>query len=522
MKKGLVITGETLTPAIVADFVRTEASKVSVSPSALKKIKAARVFLDKNSDKQIIYGVNTGYGPMVSRIIGKPQLEDLQLNLIRSHAVGAGDPIKEEYVLASMLDRLNTFAKGYSGVSTDLVERLVLYINHKIIPVVPEHGAVGTSGDLVQMAHVALGLIGEGDVFYKGKRQSAASALKKAGLAKDYTLKPKEGIAMINATSTMTGISSLLVSDAKQALDIALRAGTMGFELVRGFTDVISEELHEARPHKGQVAIAAQMRKLLKSSELLNKRADLHKRVELEDDVYKTPEHIQEVYSLRCIPQILGPISDILEKVTNDVETELNSVSDNPLVDLKNRQFLHGGNFHGDYIATAVDQLKISLVKMTMLSERRTNFFMSEKTNEMFTPFLNLNKPGLTLGLQGVQFVATSTTAQNQSFAFPHSVHSISTNAENQDVVSMGTDAALIGQKVLDNLYIVLAIELITLAQAVDVLQCKEKLSKASQELYENIREIFPAVTKDRSFTPELMKLAEHIRGDKKLRISSK
>jgi len=519
MKK-LVITGENLTPTDVTSFVRNENITVSVAPAAVRRIRVARNFLEKNTDKQIIYGVNTGYGPMVSRIIGKPQLADLQLNLMRSHAAGVGDPIKEEYVLASMLDRLNTFAKGYSGVSSDLIDRLVSYINNRIIPIVPEHGAVGTSGDLVQMAHVGLALIGEGDVFYKGKRQTAKSALKKAGLPLEYSLKPKEGIAMINATSTMTGISSILVNDAEQALSIAVRAGAMGFELVRGFTDVISEELHAARPHKGQVAIAAQMRKLLKTSELLNERKDLHKRVELEEDVYKTPEHIQEVYSLRCIPQILGPILDILKKTTNDVKTELNSVSDNPLVDLKNGQFLHGGNFHGDYIATAVDQLKISLVKMTMLSERRTNFFMSEKTNEMFTPFLNLNKPGLTLGLQGVQFVATSTTAQNQSFAFPHSIHSISTNAENQDVVSMGTDAALIAQKVLDNLYIVLAIELITLAQAVDVMQCKEKLSKPSQELYENIRESFATVTKDRSFNPELTKLVENLRNEKKLKVS--
>jgi histidine ammonia-lyase len=243
---------------------------------------------------------------------------------------------------------------------------------------------------------------------------------------------------------------------------------------------------------------------MLKTSKMLRKRSELKHPTEINGDVVEIPEIVQEFYSIRCIPQVLGPVVDTLARTKSTVETEMNSVSDNPIVDLKNMQFLHGGNFHGDYVATALDQLKIAMVKLTMLSERRTNFFLNRNINHFFPHFMNLKSPGLTLGLQGLQFVATSTTAQSQSLAFPHNIHSIPTNGDNQDIVSMGTDAALFLAKVLENAYVVLAIELITLGQGTAFLKAKDTLSTSSRELHRKLRSVFPVVKADRETTSEL------------------
>lgn len=502
-KSALLLDGSSLLPETVYEIVHGTIPMIGIAPSALKRVRTARAFLEKEADNKVIYGITTGFGPMASHIIGKNQLKDLQYNLIRSHSVGAGNPIPENFVIAAMVDRVNTFLVGRSGVSEEVIQQLVTFINHRIAPVIPEHGAVGTSGDLVQLAHIALSLIGEGEVIYRGVRMPTQDAFKKLHL-KPCVLGPKEGLALINGTSVMTGIAALEVCEAQNLIDLATRSGALALELVNGLSDAFSETLHAVRPHVGQGDIAKHLRKILASSKLLKHRAELQSRVSVIENVYVTPEHIQEVYSFRCIPQILGPILDITRKVYGDVKIELNSVTDNPIIDIKAGLFLHGGNFHGDVIASAVDQLKIGLVKLTILSERRTNFFLNRNVNQTFTPFLNLKQPGLTLGLQGVQFVATSTTAQSQSLAYPHSLHSISTNADNQDVVSMGTDAALIAWRVIENAYTVLAIELISLAQAVDLTEAEQKLSIESKKLFHFIRAHMPAVREDRSFTGEL------------------
>ncbi|MES2135189.1 MAG: aromatic amino acid ammonia-lyase [Patescibacteria group bacterium] len=510
----LILDGNNLTPEAVHAVAHNQEISVAPSPDAMKRVRESNAFLKGEVGKKVIYGITTGFGPMASHIIGKNQLVELQYNLIRSHAVGAGDPIPQAFVVAAMVDRANTFLKGYSGVSEGVIEQIIGFINHRIIPIVPEHGAVGTSGDLVQLAHIALALIGEGEVFYKGVRMSSSVALKKVKM-KALKLGPKEGLALINGTSVMTGIAALLIVEARHLVDLATRSGAIALELVNGLNDAFSDMLHSVRPHKGQREIAKRLRELLKDSELMTDRKMLQSKVNVIDNVYVTPESIQEVYSFRCIPQILGPILDISEKVYGEVSVELNSVTDNPIIDLKEKIFLHGGNFHGDYIATAVDQMKIGIVKMTILSERRVNFFLNRNVNQTFPPFLNLAQPGLTLALQGLQFVATSTTAQSQSLAYPHSLHSISTNADNQDVVSMGTDAALLAYKTIENAYIVLAIELITLAQAVDLIHAAEKLSPESKELYKFIRSHFAVVQEDRSFTTELNVLKEKIQKGK-------
>ena len=516
--KKIILTGNNLRTEDLLAFVSNEKTTVSIARVAYTRIRRSRSFLEREATRKIIYGVNTGFGPMASYIVGKHNLEELQRNLVLGHAVGMGQSLPNKFVLASMLVRLNTLVRGYSGVSVQLIDRLKDYINRRIVPIIPEHGAVGTSGDLTQLAHIALALIGEGEVFYKGRHEHTKTVLKKLRL-KPYVLKSKEGLALINGTSTMSGIASLLMHDAEQILSVSIRNSAFALELVGALSDSVSKRLHDLRPHDGQVITAQILRRLLSSSKLLKSRTTLIKEIEINSEIHKINDHIQEIYSFRCIPQILGPVLDTYRKTKSVINIEINSVTDNPIIDVASKQFIHGGNFHGDYVAAYVDQLKIALVKLSMLSERRINFMLNSRLNEKFPPFLNLHTPGLTIGLQGLQFVATSTTAQNQSFAYPHHIHSIPTNADNQDVVSMGTDTALIAAKVVDNMYIVLAIELVVLTQIVDYLDVQDKLSDSSKELYRLTRRQFPKLYEDRVIVRQLASLVETVKKNEDLLI---
>lgn len=509
--KPLILTGNNLTINDIYSLVINPMRSVKVADSVFISIEQSRNFLEQEIGNRIIYGVNTGFGPMASHIINQNQVEQLQENLIKSHAAGMGSPIHENYVLAAMVARLNMLVKGYSGVSMELVKQLELFINKRILPIIPEHGAVGTSGDLVQLSHIALALMGEGEAIHKGKRQQVKHIIKQLGI-KPYSLKSKEGLSLINGTSVMSGIGAFNCMHANRILTLAIRTGVFSLELVNAYSDSISETLQKIRPHEGQNMVARIMRQYLMSSKLMKERELSALKFQTSEKVREISDTVQEIYSFRCIPQILGPIYDTLAKAYKDIETEINSVTDNPIIDAHQKTFLHGGNFHGDYIALAMDQLKAVLVKLTLLSERRINFFLNQKINHSFPPFLNLEKPGLTLGLQGLQFVATSTTAHSQTLAFPHYVHTISTNGDNQDIVSMGTDAALFTSKVIENAYIVLAIELVTLAQATDILKNKEELSKSSLELLKIVRSIMPSVKNDRVISNELNELTHALK----------
>jgi histidine ammonia-lyase len=507
----LVLDGNSLRVSDIWLFCRSSKQRVHIAPAALRRVKKAAEFVRAELGKKIIYGVNTGFGPMASHIIQQSELVNLQKNLIRSHAVGMGDPIGSEYVLAAMLVRLNVLLKGYSGVTPELVERLQMFINRRVLPVVPDHGAVGTSGDLVQLAHIALALIGEGEVFLNGERMPAGKAHQLLKIL-PYVPQPKEGLALVNGTSMMTGIGALLTMETDRLLALAVRAGALALEIVGGFGDGLSERLHAVRPHRGQQEIARVLRMLTRRSKRLKRRWIFQKNLRLIKDTYTIPEDVQEFYSLRCIPQIVGPVFETFRRTQGVMEIEMNAATDNPIVDLQERAFRHGGNFHGDAVALALDQLKIGLVKLTMLSERRINFFLNQNINRRFPPFLNLKRPGLTLGLQGLQFVATSTAARSQTLAFPQYVHSIPTNADNQDIVSMGTDAALLVGQVVENAYIVQAIELLTLAQAVDYLKMQHDLSVSSRKLYEAVRRAFPKITDDRVLVHDLPHLLGAVR----------
>lgn len=499
------IDGTRLTVQNLQALVKNRKAKASISPKVLRSLKNQHKSLMARVKSQPVYGVNTGFGPLANRILPKTELVNLQYNLIRSHAAGAGAPIPERFVRAAMIIRLNMLCKGNSAVTPALIEHLCACINAHVTPVVYEHGAVGTSGDLVQLAHIALGLIGEGSAYHKNGTIPMAQALRVAHL-KPYALQPKEGLSLINGTAVMTAIGADIVWHAQRIVQFATLNGALALELVGAYGDSLDPRLHALRPHPGQVEVARRLRSIIKDSKLIRNRA--HIRADLNAaEVTQLGEVIQQVYSLRCIPQIVGPLYDSVEQAKKIVEVELNAVTDNPIFEPKTQTFLHGGNFHGEYIAVALDQLKIPLIKLTMLTERRINFFLNEHTNQSFAPFLNLKTPGLTLALQGLQFVATSTTAHSQTAAFPHTVHSIPTNADNQDLVSMGTDAALLAHTVVKNAYILLAIEMAVLAQAVDLLGVKTKLSTQTQAHYRFIRRHIRAVVEDRSLQPELEKL---------------
>ncbi len=502
----LLIDGSHLKIKDIQNLARNPGIKVALTPQAKINVARSFAFVHKEMQTKVTYGVNTGFGPMASYILGHEDLVDLQYNLIRSHAMGMGEPLPNPFVLATMIVRLNTLAKGYSGVSIELLETLQALINARIIPIVPEHGSVGTSGDLVQLAHIGLALIGEGDVVYKGIRMQAHKALQQAKI-RAHTLKPKEGLSLINGTSCMAGIAALLCGDAETLINRAVQNGVLANELVFGFSDSTSEVLQAVRPHAGQVAIAATMRSLLKTSKRQRDRKQFQSKNSIKPHSHVIDESVQEVYSLRCIPQILGPVFDTWKQVCKDVEVEINSVTDNPIVDITHKVFLHGGNFHGDYIAAAMDKLKMVMVKLGLLSERRTNFFLNPNINHGFPPFMNLKKPGLTLGLQGLQFVSTSTAADNQSLAYPHYLHSISTNGDNQDVVSMGTDCALFCAKVIENAFVIVAIETITLVQGVDVVGAVKTFSKTSQALYKAVRSVHKAIIDDRAIGQDLARV---------------
>lgn len=501
--KTIALNGNDLSIEDVHLIAHDPAIKVRIDPAAIGKITRTEKFLEKASQKKIIYGVNTGFGPMASHIIGRDEIIALQKNLIHGHAVGMGEPLPTEYVIAAMVVRLNTLLRGYSGISVALLRRYEKFINERIAPVVPEHGAVGTSGDLVQLAHIGLGIIGEGEVFYKGKRQPIGPVLKKLRIP-SYELRPKEGLSLINGTSMMAAIASLLCVESKKLVSLAVRNGACSLESVSSFTDSLSPVLHGLRPHHGQGAVAKALKEITASSKLMRDRKKFQELFIVTDETHTIPESVQEVYSFRCIPQIIGPVFDTLRKVSGEITIEINSVTDNPIVDEKGKTFLHGGNFHGDYVAAGMDQLKAAIVKLTMLSERRINFFMNNATNQSFPPFLNLKTPGLTMGLQGLQFVATSTTARSQTLAFPQHVHSIPTNGDNQDVVSMGTDAAIIAAEVIENAYVVLAIELISLGQLAKFLGQTNRYSKSSQELIKGIQKNFPPIVLDREASKDL------------------
>lgn len=491
-----------------------DGAQFSINPSTLQLIEQSHRFLEQFSKDKIIYGINTGFGPMAQYRINAEDQVQLQYNLIRSHATGQGKFLDEHYVRAVMLCRINTLSLGYSGVSKGVITQLETYIQNNICPLIPEHGSVGASGDLVQLAHLALGLIGEGRCTYKGQIRNVSEVLQELQL-KPLELKLRDGLALINGTSCMSGIGMINVMHAHNLLNWATVMGAIINELVEAYDDSFSEELNRVKKHKGQNHVAAAMRQCLADSQRIRKREEHLFEKKDNPEVIPIKEKVQEYYSFRCIPQVLGPVYDAIRNTGKILEEEISSANDNPIIDLEKENVYHGGNFHGDYVAYEMDKLKIGITKLSMLCERQLNYLLNDKLNDRFPPFLNLGKLGFNFGVQGIQFTATSTTAENQTLSFPMSVHSISNNNDNQDIVSMGTNAANITRQVIENSYQVMAIEAIAIAQAIDYIDDMEKLSSLTRRFYEMIRIFVKPIKDDRYLADEMVALTQHLQKEK-------
>lgn len=484
--------------------------KIELSSEARDRVGGCYDFLHGFSKDKVIYGINTGFGPMAQWRIDDGHLKELQYNIIRSHSTGAGAPLSEIQVRAAMLARLMTFVQGHSGVNLQTVELLADFLNYGICPMIPEHGSVGASGDLVQLAHLALALIGEGRVFYKGELKNAGEVLAALSV-RPLEMYIREGLAITNGTAVMTGIAFVNLVLARKLLKAETAASVLMNEIASSYDDFMSATLNGLKSHSGQIRIAAEMRRLSCGSRMLRDRAGELFRPH-EQPTFK--HEVQPYYSLRCIPQVLGPVLEEMENAERIILEEINSVDDNPIVDVEGRTVLHGGNFHGDYISYEMDKLKIAVTKLTMLAERQMNYLFHDRINGILPPFVNLGVLGLNYGLQASQFTATSTTAESQTLSNPMYVHSIPNNNDNQDIVSMGTNSALICAHVIENGFQVLAIHMMALVQAVDCLKIADRLAPATREMYGRIREIVPVFVEDTPKYEEIAKLERLLKGE--------
>jgi len=483
-------------------------NKVEISEEVLSRVSESFDFLKEFSANKVIYGVNTGFGPMAQYRIQDEDRIQLQYNLIRSHSSGTGNPLSAVNVKSAILARLNTLSLGNSGIHPSVIHLMKEFINRDITPLIFEHGGVGASGDLVQLAHLALTLIGEGEVFYKGERRPTKEVFEIENL-QPISVEIREGLGLMNGTSVMTGIGIVNHHNSEKLLDWSLKFSAAINEIVKAYDDHLSSELNNTKLHKGQQEVAERMRNHLSDSKLVRKRADHLYTGENKESIFK--EKVQEYYSLRCVPQILGPVLDTINNVGEVLENEINSANDNPIIDAKNKHVYHGGNFHGDYISLEMDKLKLVITKLTMLAERQLNYLLNSKINEILPPFVNLGTLGFNFGMQGVQFTATSTTAENQMLSNSMYVHSIPNNNDNQDIVSMGTNAAVITAKVIENAFEVLAIELITIVQAIDYLGYKNEISSVTRKIYDDIRIIVPAFKEDQIMYPLVQKVKDYL-----------
>jgi len=486
-----------------------EQAEIELNEAAVEKVGLNYKFLKKFCSNKLIYGINTGFGPMAQYRVNEENVLQLQYNLIRSHSSGSGKLMPAVLSKALMIARLNSFMLGYSGVHTEVVELLRDLINKNINPCIYEHGGVGASGDLVQLAHLGLVLIGEGEVIFEGEVHPTIDIFNRFDI-KPLSIHIREGLAILNGTSAMTGIGMINIIQAKKLLNWAVLFSAMINEIVEAFDDHYSLELNQVKQHKGQNKVAAMMRDILQDSQMIRDRSEhLYNPDNLDQDVFE--DKVQEYYSLRCVTQVLGPVYDTIEQAENVLVNELNSVNDNPVIDHENHNIFHGGNFHGDYVSLEMDKLKIAVTKLSMLSERQLNYLLNNKLNQKLPPFVNLGVLGFNFGMQGMQFTATSTVAENQTLSFPMYVHSIPNNNDNQDIVSMGCNAALMTKRVVDNSFEVLAIHLMTILQAIDYLECRDRLSTASRTVYDKVRAIFPKFIEDAPKYKDLNRVREFL-----------
>ena len=482
----VILTGNTLTLDELVAVCRHN-SVVELSKEATLRVINSRKIIDDFVEKEaVVYGVTTGFGKFSEVAISKQDCVLLQKNLIMTHAVGAGNGFDREIVRGIMLLRLNNLAKGFSGARLETVETLLNMLNKQVHPVVPEKGSLGASGDLAPLSHVVLPMIGMGFAEYKGEILKGAEAMEQAGIPV-IDLYAKEGIALINGTQVMTAAGALALYDALDLLKIADITAALTFEALNGITTALDPNVHMTRPHKGQISTAYILLNLLKNSEMTSIQGEIR---------------VQDPYTLRCLPQIHGASKNAIKYIQEQVEVEMNAVTDNPIIFPDTQEVISGGNFHGQPMALSFDFLGSAAAELADVAERRIERLVNPALNYELPAFLVPNG-GLNSGYMIVQYSAAALVSENKVLAHPSSVDSIPSSANQEDHVSMGTIGARKAREIVFNVRRVLAMELMCACQAID-LRGKRKLGEGTEAAYDLVRTVIPFYENDREIHPEI------------------
>jgi histidine ammonia-lyase len=501
--KKLILNGQPLTLDELGQ-VATGAVRVEIAADARERVRESRAVIEKIvAGGATVYGVNTGFGRLADVTIPNEKLAQLQANLVRSHAGGVGNPLSVAEARVMVLLRANVLSKGFSGVRVEVLELLTELLNHGVTPVIPEKGSVGASGDLAPLAHLALVVMGEGEVFYKGERLESAEALRRAGL-KAIPLAAKEGLALLNGTQAMTAVGGLAVARALRVVELSDVAGAMSLEALLGTPAAFDERIHKARPHAGQIAVAAHLRELLAGSEIRESHREHDTRV-------------QDAYCLRCMPQVHGAVRGVLAHVTEVLSVETGSATDNPLVfpdaggsDTHGGDVLSGGNFHGAPLSYILDYAAIAVTDLASITERRIDRLLNPDINEGLPGFLTA-EAGLSSGFMIAQIASAALINECQVLSHPSSVGSIPTSGGKEDHVSMGMTGALKLRTIVENAERVLGIELMCATQGIEFRK-PLKPGKRLVSAMKAVREVIAPLEQDRELGKDVEKMAAAIR----------
>ncbi|MDH3429498.1 MAG: aromatic amino acid ammonia-lyase [Gammaproteobacteria bacterium] len=505
----IIPDGVSLTVASITQAARDFDCLIELTPEIRKRVIASRALLDEFVDSgRIIYGVTTSVGGFVNWLIPPAHAEETQNNVMRSVQSNCGRHLDDHYVRASMLARINSLSRGYSAISIENLEKYVQMYNRGVLPCIPEKGSLGTSGDLGPLA--CIGLVGTGQwrAKFNGEIMSGAEALQKAGI-EPMKLSYKEGLALINGTSVMTAVAACLVAETIDLIKAYTLATCLSLEVHKAKIMPFHPAAHRQKPHAGQGRIADCIYRTLDDSKMIVKDAEVEKwlRNLATDTPLGLDQQIEDVYSIRATPQIMGPVIDTTLFVKQTVETEINSSNDNPLIVVEDGDAVHNANFHGQYIANAMDQLAIVIVNMCNLSDRRNNRLLHPSLNGDLPPFLVKENPGVRMGLMGGQFLATSLTAEVRQMCTPMSIQSLPSTGDFQDHVSFGLVAARRTRDILDNARHILAFELICACQAADI-RGVDQLCAATRKLHGMVRKHVPYLDHDEPLTDHIETIA--------------
>jgi histidine ammonia-lyase len=494
----LELNGQQLTLQQIIDVAEGREHVVLADEARVRVEKARLVVQNIVDEGRTVYGVNTGFGKLSDVSIDRSDLIQLQLNLVRSHSCGLGEPLSEAEARVMLLLRANVLAAGFSGARPLVIDTLIAMLEKRVTPVIPEKGSVGASGDLAPLAHLALAAIGEGEVFYHSERLAAASAFERADVA-PLQLEVKEGLALLNGTQAMGAVGALALGRAQKLVRLADVAGAMTLEALKGTPVAFDERIHAARPHPGQLAVAAHLRQLLQDSEIRKSHLDNDPRV-------------QDAYSLRCMPQVHGAIRTALSHAVQVVEIESGSATDNPLVFSETGEVLSGGNFHGAPLALVFDYAAIALTDLMSITERRIDRLVNPDSNEGLPPFLT-PQPGISSGFMMLQVTAVALLNEAKVLAHPASIDNVPTDGGKEDHVSMGMTAATKLRGIVQLAELATAIELLAAAQALEYRP--QAPGVGVKQAYETVRRLVPRLTDDRAMSSDIEKIrAAILRGD--------